>query len=164
MPGIALSKGPSVWRGGFRLLLGGLLALSLVRSALAEPAVEIDRAWAKATPPTATVGAIYMTMRNGGDAPDRLVGADSNVSERAEVHLMKVEDGVASMQRLVDGVELPSGSEVRLEPGGLHLMLIGLTAPLVEGRTIVLRLDFERSGTVTVEVGVSSMSATGPQQ
>ena len=151
-----------MWRAGVRLLLGGLLVLNLERSALAEPTIEIDQAWAKATPPKATVGAIYLTMRNRSDAADRLVGVDSSVSERVEVHRVTVENGVMNMQRIIEGVELPPGGEVCLEPGGLHLMLIGLTAPLVEGQTITLRLEFERSDTVTAEVGVGPIGATGP--
>ena len=151
-----------MWRAGVCLLLGGLLVLNLERSVLAEPTIEIDQAWAKATPPKATVGAIYLTMRNRSDADDRLVGVDSSVSERVEVHRVTVENGVTNMQRIIDGVELPPGGEVRFEPGGFHLMLIGLTAPLVEGQTIILDLEFERSGTVTAEIGVGSISATEP--
>jgi len=146
----------------FAWLLVGVLSLATGPGAAADSLVTVERAWSKATPPNATVAVVYLTLTNNGDAADRLVRAVSPVSDSAEVHAMRIENGIAGMQPLTDGVKLPPGDEVRLEPGGLHLMLIGLTAPLIEGQTFLIDLTFERSDLMTVEVRVGGIGAREP--
>lgn len=119
--------------------------------------VTVDSAWTNATPPGATVGAGYMTIRNGDAAPTRLTTATSDASERVEVHTMSMENGVMSMRPVDGGLEIPAGGAVELKPGGLHLMLIGLKAPLTEGASVPVTLVFESGARVDVALAVRAM-------
>jgi copper(I)-binding protein len=101
--------------------------------------------------------AAYMTIQNRGSRPDRLVGASFEGAKRVELHESFVdEQGIASM-RHVDSVELPPGGEARLEPGGLHVMLMGLDAPLSVGDSVSAVLQFEVSGRLTVSAVVRQL-------
>lgn len=139
-----------------------LVSLALGAAASAEPTVAVERVWSKATPPNATAAVVYLTLSNRGQVSDRLLRIASPVSDRAEVHSMRMVDGVAMMQPLNDGVELPPGDDVAFAPGGLHLMLVGLNAPLVEGQAFSIELTFERASSVIVEVHVLGIRATEP--
>lgn len=66
------------------------------------------------------------------------------------------------MRPLQSGLAIPAGSSVELKPGGTHIMLMGLEAPLPEGDSLRLTLRFEKSGERPIEVGVAP--ATGPGQ
>ena len=99
--------------------------------------------------------AAYLTIRNRGGADDRLLGAGFAGARRVEIHETRVSpEGLATM-RPVESVAIPAGAEIRLEPGGLHVMLMGLESSLLAGDTVQLSLEFETSGTRTVpaEVG-----------
>jgi copper(I)-binding protein len=121
--------------------------------------ISIGHPWTRATVAAATTGAGYLTLDNTGETPDRLVGGSSPAAERVEIHLMTVTDGVMQMRPVEGGVEVPAGESVALEPGSYHLMLIGLTAPFVEGERIPLTLEFAGGGSVDVELAVEAMGA-----
>jgi hypothetical protein len=90
--------------------------------------------------------AAYMVFVNTGEA-DRLVGASSAAAKAIEIHdHVTTADGMMAMVRLDDGLELPKGSRVALEPGGKHLMFIGLTGDITEGQNITVTLQFEKAG------------------
>lgn len=148
-----------------RIALSILFAASLAAPALADvtagPLV-ISEAWARATPPGARVGGGYLTVKNTGAEPDTLVSAASPVSEKTELHLMKTEDGVMTMRPATDGVEIPAGATLTLEPGGYHIMFIRPKAPFVQGETVPLTLTFAKAGAVEVELSISPMGAPGP--
>ena len=130
--------------------------LSLVWLAAAAPAAaeppSVAAAWIRATPPGATTAAAYMTLTSSGPA-DRLLGAATPAADAVEIHTNVVESGVTRMERLSE-LAVPSGAAVRLEPGGAHLMLIGLAAPLAPGTNVTLSLRFATAGTVELEVPV----------
>ncbi len=88
--------------------------------------------------------AAYLAIRNAGDAGDALVAASSPAASAVEIHEVSMRDDVMRM-RQVDSVAVPAGGEAVLEPGGYHIMLIGLIDPLVKGDTVALTLRF-RSG------------------
>lgn len=115
--------------------------------------------WARATPGAIKIGAAYMTLVNRGTAPDRLIGARSDVAERVELHTNMSQDGMMQMRPL-DSVALPPGQTVRFEPSGLHLMLVNLKAPLQEGTQFPLQVTFERAGTLEVQVTVGAVGAS----
>lgn len=121
--------------------------------------IKIQTPWSRATPPTANVAAGYLTLKNDGDTPERFIGASSPSAQRVEIHMMDMVNDVMQMRHLSDGLELPAGEEVALAPGGYHLMLIGLDAPLAEGDLVPLTLEFE-GGTVDVELSVGAMGAS----
>ena len=126
------------------------------------PDLVVTDAWvrAAAVPEETTApvnSAAYLTIENRGNGPDRLVGASFEGAQRVELHESFVdEQGIASM-RHVDSVELAPGGEARLEPGGLHLMLMGLGAPLSVGDSVSTVLQFEVSGRLTVSAVVRQL-------
>jgi copper(I)-binding protein len=140
-----------------RKLLLLSLSLVIVGTALGHEfalgSLRIDHPWARATPPVAQTGAAYLTLHNDGDEVDRLLSVEAPVSESVELHAHTMENGVMRM-RQVPSVELPAGARVSLEPGGLHLMLIGLEAPLNDGNSFPATLTFERAGSVVVQIKV----------
>lgn len=120
-------------------------------------AIEIVHPWARATAPGQAAGGGFLEIRNGG-AADRLVAASSAAAARVELHRMTMEGDVMRM-RQVDAIDLPAGGRVALEPGGLHLMFMGLKRPLAAGSRIPLKLKFEKAGELTVEVKVDAATA-----
>jgi copper(I)-binding protein len=123
--------------------------------------LEIDTPWARATIGTDRPGAAYVTIRNTGEQADRLIAVETAVAGRPEVHQMVKEGGVMKM-RPAEPLEIPPGGEVRLEPGGLHIMLMQLRAPLAQGGEVPLTLVFEQAGEVTVMAPVGAIGASGP--
>lgn len=114
--------------------------------------------WARATVPSAKNGAVYVEISNEGDMADRLVAVASPAAERAELHIVLMEDGVAKMRPL-DALDLAPGETVLLEPGGIHIMLFGLKGPLVEGETLALTLTFEKAGAIDIELTIEAAGA-----
>jgi copper(I)-binding protein len=105
-------------------------------------------------------GAGFMTLRNTGAAPDRLLAAASPAARVVELHT-HIRDGDVMRMRPVGDIAVPPGEAVRLQPGGLHVMLIGLIAPLERGTRVPLTLRFERGGEVTVMLEVQAAGARG---
>lgn len=146
------------------------IALALVAT-LAVPAFAQDARkgsittadpWSRATAPRASVGAGYVTIRNSGTQPDRLVSATSPRAARVEIHTMSLDDGIMRMRQLPNGLEVPAGGEASLAPGGNHIMLIGLKAPLKEGERVPATLRFARAGAIKVHFKVAAAGAPGP--
>lgn len=103
--------------------------------------------------PSGATSAAYFVVRNGGAEADRLLSAESEVAGAVELHQSRIEEGGMRM-RPIEGVDLPAGGEARLEPGGYHVMLVGLKRELKGGDRFPLTLHFERAGAVMVEVEV----------
>ena len=125
-------------------------------------ALEIGHPWARATPPTAPTGGGYLTIKNTGATPDRLVEVRSPAASSAQVHEMKMEGNVMRMRELAGGLEIAPGATVALAPGGMHLMLMGLKAPFKQGEKVPLTLVFEKAGSIEVELAIAPMGATPP--
>jgi copper(I)-binding protein len=118
----------------------------------------VEAAWSRATPPTAKVGAVYLTVKNTGSVNDRLIGGGTPLAVRVEFHEMGIQNGVNFMKK-IDGLDIPALGKIAFEPGGLHLMLIGLIGRLEEGQTYPLELHFEKAGIVKEEVVVKGFAA-----
>lgn len=97
-------------------------------------------------------GVVYMTITNEGDVDDELVGATTDRAQMVEVHEMVVEDEVGRMVPVDGPLEIPAGESVALEPGGLHVMLIGLTDDIRLGDTFDVTFTFAEAGEVTIPV------------
>ena len=123
-------------------------------------ALEIGHPWARATPPTAPTGGGYLSVKNTGTTPDRLVSVSSPAAETVQVHEMKMEGNVMRMREIAGGLEIPPGATVTLAPGGMHLMMMGLKGPLKQGERVPLTLVFEKAGKIDVELAVVAMGAT----
>lgn len=113
--------------------------------------IKIDHPWSRATVEGIPNGVAYFVLENNGDTDDRLLSAASPVAETVELHT-HIKDGEVMRMRQVENIDVPAGETVALEPGGLHVMLMGLKAPLQEGEMFPLTLEFDSAGTVTVDV------------
>jgi periplasmic copper chaperone A len=145
-----------------------LAALALATCALAALAhsyavgpIQIGHPWARATLAVQTAGGAYLKLQNTGSTPDRLVSASTPVAQRVELHSMAMDGNIMRM-REIDAIDIPPGQVVELKPGSLHLMLVGLKAPLKQDSKVPLTLKFEKAGEVQVELKVDAMGAGAP--
>ncbi len=122
----------------------------------ARPAISIEESGGSAPGSMGVqgTGAVFMRLINDGAESDRLVGGQTDVAEAVEIHQTVMEGDVMKMQMLADGLEVPANDEVLLKPGGYHIMLVGLQRDLNVGDTFSLELQFEKSGTLTIEAEV----------
>jgi copper(I)-binding protein len=132
--------------------LSGLLLAPF--PAAAASTVAVSDAWARATPNGAQTAAAYLTVTNRGAAPDRLLGGDSPAARTVQVHEMSMANGVMHMGEVKGGALIAPGASLKLQPGGWHLMLIGLKAPLRAGAMVAITLRFERAGEVKLVLPV----------
>jgi copper(I)-binding protein len=117
-----------------------------------DPNIQLGNAWARPTRGEAP-GAVYVAINNKGSADDRLVGAFTDHAAMAMVHQSELVDGVAQM-RMAGEINIPAGSRIEMVPGGTHIMLEGLRAPLTTGDSFELVLKFRKSGDRSVKVDV----------
>ena len=145
-----------------RRVLTLLLLLALPAAAQEGRAgdLTITQGWSRAAGAGGT-GAGYLTIGNRGTTADRLIAASTPAARRAELHT-HVREGEVMRMREVPAIEIPAGGTVTLEPGGLHLMLVGLAAPLRQGGTVPVTLRFERAGEVQVSLAIQAAGARGP--
>jgi copper(I)-binding protein len=140
-----------------RVLIGAMLFAATA----AQAQVEIEKPWARATAPGAKVGGGYMTLRNQGAAPDRLVGASSPVAARVELHV-HVKEGEVMKMRQVPSFDIPAGGQFELKPGGAHLMFMEIKRPFKEGEKLPVTLKFEKAGEVSAEFRVGRLGEAAP--
>ena len=131
-----------------------IIALLLSCSVSADPVIEVQQAWIREAPPASRVLAGYMIIVNTGDAPAEISGISSPDFSRAELHLTRVEDGVASMVP-VDSIPVPAGGRVQLEPGGMHLMLFDPGRPLKSDDIVRLEVKQSNGATLSIEARVT---------
>ncbi len=146
-------------------------AAFLVSPVLAVPAfahdyvigdLTIDHPWARPTVTTRQPGAAYFTIRNDGDTDQRLIEARPiDFAQAAELHTHINDDGVMRMRVVEGGVVIPAGETIQFQPGGLHVMLFGLEAPLTEGSLQSLTLVFEDLGEIDLILAVHHNSESG---
>lgn len=140
-----------------RVLLAAAFAMSVGSSAAGDHragAIEIVRPHARATAAGQAVGSAYLSLKNGAGA-DKLLSATTQVASAVELHSMKMDGNVMRM-RQIDSITLPAGQTVELKPGGLHMMLMGLKAPLKAGSSFEMTLVFEKAGTSKVRFEVEA--------
>ena len=150
-------------------LVGGLVALMLLTLGMFA-CTEADDDPTLVAPPSLTITdavvavpagantAAYLTITNDGAGGDRILSAGSTIGARVELHETRADDDGLMRMHPVDSVELPAESEVRFEPGGLHIMVFDV-AELVDGDLVELELEFERSGPVTLEAVVATYTS-----
>lgn len=149
-----------------KLLTKLLLAVGLAFAALGASAHEfragdlvIGHPYAYASIGSAPNGAAFLTITNDGEA-DALIGVESGLAERNELHTHLHEEG-RMMMRPVERIVIPAHGEARLQPGGDHIMLIGLKTPLAAGSQVPVTLVFEKAGRVDIEVAVEARRPGG---
>lgn len=160
-----MRKGLS-WMTGITLLLAGCAPGD--HPAESHPAqdrpprgdgVEITGAWSRAVPAQAPVAAGYMTIRNHGQAEDRLLAVRSDAAGHVEIHEVRTEDGIARMRELEGGLALPAGSTVEFRPGGYHLMFMAPGEGFAAGGHVAATLEFEKAGERVVDFEVHAGGA-----
>jgi len=122
--------------------------------------LRIDHPFARATPPGAQSGGVYLTIENRGTSKDRLVRIASPAAASVELHSMTMDGNVMRM-RAIAGLDIAPGATVTLGSAGYHVMLVGLVRPLVAGDRIPVTLTFEKAGAVDVTAFVEAMTPGG---
>jgi copper(I)-binding protein len=130
--------------------------LALLSAAVQASSLQVSDPFIRELPPGQTVSAAYFTLTNSGKAPVALVAATSDVAERVEIHLHRVNGGTMRMEQL-HRVEVAAGGQLQFRPGGLHLMLIDLKRPLRAGDTVSVTLIDEKGGTYPLRLPVVDM-------
>ena len=118
----------------------------------------IEHPWSRPTAPGMPMGVAYLSITNRGQSADTLVGASSPVAEKVEMHETSIVDGMARMRPL-SAIAIPPGATVKVQPGGIHFMLVGLKTPLERGTTAPLVLEFRNAGRVTIQLGIEAPGA-----
>ncbi len=124
----------------FALILGGISFVAMAETAA--DAVSVTDPYVRAVPPGQPNSAAFMQLTNQSDADHTLVAAESTVAQAVELHTHVMEEGMMKMRR-IEKIDLPAGQEVALQPGGLHIMLIGLNQELQPDAQVALTLVFE---------------------
>jgi hypothetical protein len=122
--------------------------------------ITVQSIWARATPPSAKTGVIYMTLVNNGKKDDKLIGASTPVAAEARLHTELMDHGVTKM-RPIKSVDIKPGATAVLKPGGMHLMLMGLKQPLSTGHAFPVTLRFQHAPPLIVQVEVGKVGAAG---
>jgi hypothetical protein len=120
--------------------------------------VTVEGAYARAVPPGQPNSALFMVLKNEGDQDLALVSADSSASDVVELHTHTMDEGMMKMRR-VEQIDLPAGETVTLEPGGLHVMLIGLKEQLVPGGEVAVKLQFNDGTSAELTAPVQEIRA-----
>ena len=124
-------------------------------------AITAEQAWMRAVAVSGMNSAAYMSLHNATENDDRLIDARAPGFAIIEIHETTEEAGVMRMRQLEDGLALPAGATVSLQPGGLHIMLIGAERSIAEGGSLPLTLVFEQSGELELMLPVKALTETG---
>lgn len=130
-----------------------LMLASTALFAAAADHVKVEEGYVRAVPPGSANSAAFMKITNTDSAAHSLTAAQGNASKVMELHTHTEEGGMMKMRR-VEKIDLPVGEQVSLQPGGLHLMLIGLTGDLKEAQEIEINLTFEDGSTLPLSLPV----------
>ncbi len=125
--------------------------------------IEIHRPWARRSLETPDQAGGYFVITNTGAEPDRLAGANSPAAEKIEIHAIKVMGGDISMRPRDDGLALPAGVTLTLQPRGYHLLLLGLRTAPTPGARLPVTLLLEKAGNVDVELLVEAPGPIGTE-
>lgn len=136
-----------------KLLLSSALLLA---SHIALADVYVESAYVRAVPPGQMNSAAFMQLKNEGPEDITLVAAKSQVANNVELHTHTQDNGVMRMRQISE-ISLPAGEVIKLQPGGMHIMLIGLTQNLSAGENISLSLEFSDGSTQALEVPVQTV-------
>ena len=100
----------------------------------------------------------YLSIKNDGEAAERLLDVTSDLARKTELHEMKISNGIMKMRRVIGGIEIPAGETVNLTPGGYHVMLMGLKAPLHANSIFQITLIFKSAGKIIIK-GIAKQPA-----
>ena len=139
------------------IVLSLILLVACQSSKITTGVLEVKDAWARPAP-AGDNGAVYFVIENGTTQNDVLLSAKSEIASAVELHISEMEGDHMSMHHKAE-IALPAGEAVKFSPGGLHVMLVGLTQDLKLGDAFDVTLNFQNAGekvvTVTVQEGVN---------
>lgn len=115
--------------------------------------IQIDDAWSPAQTDTSKTGAVFLKISNDGTETDTLVSIETPIAEVAQLHMSKSKGGKMRMRKKMT-LDVKPGEAITLRHGGLHVMLVDLASTLEIGARFPLTLNFEKNGSVEVEVTV----------
>jgi periplasmic copper chaperone A len=152
----------SVFQSHLSFLKTPFFALSIAScvvsaTSFAKPTFQAEKPWVMAVPPSAQSTAAYVVLRNTSKKPQKLVSASTPFAKVVELHTHEMKDGMASMKQVSEW-EVPASGEIKLEPKGHHLMLIGLTAEFHKQKVIPIELVFEDKGTLQLRATIQKPS------
>ncbi|MDA0663738.1 MAG: copper chaperone PCu(A)C [Proteobacteria bacterium] len=124
----------------------------------------ITGAWTRATPTRAPTGAGFVTIENKGSSDDRLIAVRTSISGKSEIHTMTMDNGVMRMRQLEDGIAIPAGGTVTLQPGGNHLMFMQLKQGIAQDTAVPVTLVFEKAGEVTLDFLAAPVGSLKPAE
>jgi len=134
---------------GLAFIAGLSLSGQLFAASVAD-SIEVSDPYVRMVPPTAPATAAFMEIKNTGDKDHALISAKAYINKVTELHTHIHDNGVMRM-RQVQKIDLPAGQLTELKPGGFHIMLIGLNAPVEKDQTIKIDLTFDDGSTKTIE-------------
>jgi copper(I)-binding protein len=141
------------------VLLAGLM-ISVGALAASADMVTVQEPYVRLAPPNAPATAAFMVLKNGGDKDVKVMKADNPASKLTELHTHINDNGVMKM-RPVAAIEIKAKGETKLQPGGLHVMLINLKAPMKEGDVVPITLTFDDGSSKNVDAKVMKPVAAG---
>ena len=120
--------------------------------------IEIVDSWAPATPPNAPAASIYLEIDNGTRNDDRLVDVEMDRCDAIELHNTTIDENRIMRMRLAtpEAMQIPAGGELVMQPGGLHVMCIGLDSQFREGETLDLTVTFESGTRLSLSIQIEN--------
>ncbi len=118
--------------------------------------ITVEDAYLRASGPMARAAAAFMVIKNDTQAPVTLMGATTDAARTVELHTHIIEDDIAKMREIEDGITIPPGATHELKRGEDHVMLMGLTNKMTDGDVVTLTLSFADADPVTLDVPVDN--------
>ncbi len=137
-------------------LLGGAMSTQLLAAQSAAESVSVSDPYVREMPPGQPNSAAFMKLRNDSAAGYAVVSAESGASRIVELHTHTAEGGVMKMRR-IDKIVIPAQGETTLQPGGLHVMLLGLKGDLKEGGSVSITLVFDDGSKKAIQAPVRKL-------
>ncbi len=137
-------------------LFAAVLLAACDQTATEDTKLEASDGWAREMPLVGSNGGAFVTLSNPGKNAVEIASLSTPIAETAEVHETLNDNGVARMRKL-ESLSVNGGESVALEPGGKHIMLIGLKEPLKAGQTFPVTFTLSNGTSVTVDVTAVTM-------
>ena len=137
-----------IWHRPFFVLLAMMVMSGMNAIAAASDIFSFSEMQLRATVGGRQSSAAYLKIINNGVSDDRLIAAKAVIAKRVKIHSMEMDDGVMRMRAVDGGLAIAAGGSVTLAPGGLHIMLMGVTTDLAPDTQHEIILVFEKAGEI----------------
>lgn len=140
------------------------IAASFPSLALADqPGITVEQPWSRASIGDSRPGAAYLVVQNTGTEIRVLTGVETDMAMMPQIHRTTTDANGVSQMAPAGEIEILAGESLTLAPGGLHIMLMRLNQPLVEGESYALTLVFKNGHNVDISVPILGVAARGPE-